>query len=128
MVLASTTTNTKMNNPWHLYLMAGIYILAGIMHFIKPKMYMRIMPRYLPNHKQLVYLSGLAEIALGLGLCITALRTISIYGIIAMLIVFLLVHFYMLSGEKASAGIPKWILIFRIPLQFGLMYWAWIYL
>jgi len=89
---------------------------------------MRIMPRYLPNHKQLVYISGLAEIALGIGLCIKALRTISIYGIIAMLIVFLLVHFYMLSGEKASAGIPKWILILRIPLQFGMMYWAWVYL
>ncbi len=111
-----------------LYVMATIYVLAGTMHFIKPKMYMRIMPRYLPNHKALVYLSGVAEILLGIGLCISALKVISIYGIIAMLIVFLLVHFHMLSGEKASVGIPKWILILRIPLQFGLMYWAWMYL
>nr|WP_321233656.1 MauE/DoxX family redox-associated membrane protein [uncultured Psychroserpens sp.] len=117
-----------MNNSWHLYLMAVIYVIAGIMHFIKPKMYLRIMPRYLPNHKLLVYLSGIAEIALGIGLCFPLLRVLSIYGLIAMLVVFLLVHFYMLSGEKASAGIPKWILILRIPLQFGLMYWAWMYL
>ena len=117
-----------MNEPIGLYIMAVMYIVAGLMHFIKPKMYMRIMPKYLPNHKALVYLSGLAEILLGIGLCIPALKAISIYGIIAMLAVFLLVHFYMLSGEKASAGIPKWILILRIPLQFGLMYWAWIYL
>jgi len=117
-----------MNEPIGLYMMAAMYIVAGLMHFIKPKMYMRIMPKYLPNHKALVYLSGLAEILLGIGLCIPALKAISIYGIIAMLAVFLLVHFYMLSGEKASAGIPKWILILRIPLQFGLMYWAWIYL
>lgn len=55
-------------------------------------------------------------------------KTSAVYGIIAMLIVFLLVHFYMLSGEKASTGIPKWILILRIPLQFVLMYWAWSYL
>lgn len=108
--------------------MAVMYVFAGIMHFIKPKMYMRIMPRYLPNHKLLVTLSGIAEILLGIGLLFTITRTISIYGIIAMLAVFLLVHFYMLSGEKASAGIPKWILILRIPLQFGLMYWAWWYL
>ncbi len=107
--------------------MAAMYIVAGVMHFVKPKMYMRIMPRYLPSHKALVYLSGLAEILLGIGLCIPALKTISIYGIIAMLAVFLLVHFYMLSGKKAAAGIPKWILILRIPLQFGLMYWAWMY-
>lgn len=117
-----------MNNPWHLYLMAAIYVFAGFMHFIKPKMYMRIMPRYLPNHKLLVLLSGIAEIILGIALCIPVLKTTAIYGIIAMLVVFLLVHFYMLSGEKASAGIPKWILILRIPLQFVLMYWALSYL
>ncbi|MGJ8593371.1 MAG: DoxX family protein [Aquaticitalea sp.] len=117
-----------MNNPWHLYMMAAIYVFAGVMHFIKPKMYMRIMPRYLPNHRLMVSLSGVAEILLGIGLLFPDTRAFSIYGIIAMLAVFLLVHFYMLSGEKASAGIPKWILMLRIPLQFGLMAWAWWYL
>ncbi len=113
---------------WHLYAMAAMYTIAGIMHFVKPKAYMRIMPRYLPNHKGLVHASGYAEIVLGIGLCFPQTMNLSIYGIITMLAVFLLVHFYMLSGEKASTGIPKWILILRIPLQFGLMYWAWWYL
>lgn len=117
-----------MNEPIGLYIMAVMYIVAGLMHFVKPKMYIRIMPRYLPSHKALVYVSGLAEILLGVGLCIPELKAFSIYGIIAMLAVFLLVHFYMLSGKKASAGIPKWLLILRLPLQIGLMYWAWIYL
>jgi len=117
-----------MTEYWHFYLMAVMYIFAGVIHFIKPKMYMRVMPSYLPNHKLLVYLSGIAEIILGLGLFIPKLKAISIWGIIAMLAVFLLVHFYMLSSEKAAAGIPKWVLILRIPLQFGLMYWAWWYL
>ncbi len=117
-----------MSFPWHLYLMAIMYMIAGSFHFIKPKMYERIMPKYLPNHRSLVYLSGIAEIVLGISLCFPGLKNLSIYGIIAMLIVFLLVHFYMLSGEKASAGIPKWILILRIPLQFFLMYWAYWYL
>jgi len=128
MVLVLIIMPIKMNSPWHLYLMAAMYIFAGVMHFIKPKLYLRVMPRYLPNHKALVFLSGIAEILLGVGLLIPVLKTYSIYGIIAMLIVFLLVHFYMLSGEKASAGVPKWVLILRIPLQFGLMYWAWVYL
>ncbi|WP_431134997.1 DoxX family protein [Psychroserpens mesophilus] len=117
-----------MNNSWHFYVMPALYIVAGMMHFIKPKSYMRIMPQYLPNHKLLVYLSGIAEIGLGIAICIPALKVFAVYGIITMLLIFLLVHFYMLSGEKASAGIPKWILIIRIPLQFGLMYWAWWYL
>ncbi|WP_047547931.1 MauE/DoxX family redox-associated membrane protein [Psychroserpens sp. Hel_I_66] len=116
-----------MNSAWHLYLMAAVYVFAGLIHFVKPKMYMRIMPKYLPNHKALVYLSGIAEVVLGLALLIPSLRTFAVYGIIAMLLIFLLVHFYMLTGKKASAGIPKWILILRIPLQFGLIYWAWVY-
>ncbi|MGC1515566.1 MAG: MauE/DoxX family redox-associated membrane protein [Maribacter sp.] len=117
-----------MNYPWHYYLMAAFYIFAGIMHFIKPKVYLRIMPRYLPYHKQLVLLSGAAEILLGIGLLFTATKNWSIYGIIAMLCLFLMVHFYMLSSIKAAAGFPKWVLVLRLPLQFGLMYWAFVYL
>lgn len=117
-----------MSYPWHLYTMAFMYIVAGLFHFIKPKLYMRIMPNYLPYHRTLVYWSGLAEIVLGMGLCFTQTMDYAVYGIMAMLFVFLLVHFYMLTGEKASAGIPKWILILRIPLQFFLMYWAFYYL
>ena len=117
-----------MNNPWHLYLMAAIYAIAGGMHFIKPKMYMRIMPKYLPNHKLLVLLSGVAEIILALGLCFDETRTLAVKGIMIMLAIFLLVHFYMLSSEKAGAGIPRWILLLRIPLQFVLIAWAYYYL
>ncbi len=117
-----------MNYPWHLYLMGFLYILAGLNHFRKPKVYLRIMPRYLPAPKALVYLSGIAEVVLGIGVCFPLTKNISIYGIIAMLIVFLLVHFYMLSSKKAGAGIPQWLLILRLPLQFVLMYWAYYYL
>lgn len=118
----------KMNNPWHLYLMSFIYILAGSFHFLKPKVYLRIMPRYLPAHKALIYVSGAAEIGLGLGLCLPSTKNWAIYGIMLMLAVFLLIHFYMLSSRKAGAGIPVWALIARIPLQFILMWWAYYYL
>ena len=114
--------------PWHLYLMAAMYIIAGIFHFIKPKAYLRIMPRYLPKHKLLVILSGVAEIILGAALCIPTLTRLAIYGIIMMLIAFIPVHVYMFTEKKASLGIPQWILFLRIALQFGLMYWAWRYL
>jgi len=117
-----------MNYPWHLYVMAGMYIFAGIMHFVYPKAYLRIMPRYLPNHKALVIWSGIAEIVLGVALCFPQTKNWAIWGIILMLLVFLTVHFYMLKGDKEAAGIPKWILILRLPLQFGLMYWAYVYL
>lgn len=116
-----------MDYPWHLYLMAATYFAAGIMHFVRPKMYMRILPGYLPGHKLLVNLSGIAEIILGVALCFSATKTFAVYAIIAMLTFFLPVHFHMLFGKNASMGLPKWILFLRIPLQFALMYWAFTY-
>ncbi|MCW1953117.1 MAG: hypothetical protein KIH80_002985 [Flavobacteriia bacterium] len=117
-----------MNQDPQLLIMATIYTLGGLMHFIKPKVYLRIMPRYLPAHKAMVFWSGVAEVLLGIGLLWVATRNIAVYGIIAILGVFLMVHFHMLSSEKAAAGIPKWILLLRIPLQFFLMYWAYLQL
>jgi uncharacterized membrane protein len=117
-----------MTSPWHLILMALIYILAGIFHFVKPKIYMRIMPRFLPSHKFLVYLSGAVEIVLGSLILFNIYRDQALITLILMLAVFLLVHFYMLSSKKAGAGFPKWLLILRIPLQFLLMWWAFSYL
>jgi len=114
--------------PWHYYSMAAMYIVAGVMHFIKPKAYMRIMPRYLPAHRTLVYLSGLAEVVLGILLFFDSTQVLAVWGIIAMLAVFLLVHVYMLSSAKAGLNLPKWLLWLRLLLQFGLMYWAYFYL
>ncbi|QCW99259.1 hypothetical protein FGM00_03715 [Aggregatimonas sangjinii] len=117
-----------MNYPWHLYLMALVYIGAGIMHFVRPKMYMRILPSYLPGHKFLVTISGILEIVLGIALCFAVTKNLAIYCIIAMLTFFLPVHFHMLFDERASMGLSKWMLVSRIPLQFGLMLWAFWYL
>jgi uncharacterized membrane protein len=108
--------------------MALIYVIAGLMHFIHPKMYLRILPGYLPGHKLLVIISGIAEIILGIAICFSTTKNIALYAIIAMLTFFLPAHFHMLFNKKASMGIAKWILVARIPLQFVLMLWAFWYL
>ncbi|MGB3774909.1 MAG: hypothetical protein WA951_06595 [Leeuwenhoekiella sp.] len=117
-----------MRYPWHLYLMGAMYVVAGCFHFIKPAMYLRIMPRYLPAPQMLVYLSGLAEILLGVGVCFAMTKNYALYGIMLMLLLFFMVHIHMLSSEKAAAGLPQWLLIVRIFMQFGLIYWAYYYL
>jgi uncharacterized membrane protein len=61
-----------MQLPWHLYVMAVMYILAGINHFRRPRLYLKIIPPYFPKPKLLNALSGFAEIALGVLLCIPA--------------------------------------------------------
>ena len=113
--------------PWHQYLLGVIFIVAGFMHFQKPKIYEKIMPPYLPAHKSMVILSGVLEMILGFMLLNPDTQVIAAWGIMILLVLFLPVHLYMLQEEKASLKLPKWVLILRIPLQFALIYWAYQY-
>lgn len=113
--------------PWHLYLMAFIYIVAGLNHFRVPKLYIRLIPPYFPAPKTLNLLSGAAEILLGAALLVPQLTTYAAWGIIVLLIAIFPSNIYMASNKKAAMGLPKWLLIARLPLQLVLIYWAWLY-
>jgi uncharacterized membrane protein len=116
-----------MTLPWHLYLMAFLYVIAGINHFLNPKMYIKIIPDYFPNPKLLNALSGGAEIILGILLVIPALTNFAAWGIIALLVAVFPAHWFMYQNRKASFGLPKWFLLLRLPLQILFIYWAYQY-
>lgn len=116
-----------MNLPWHLYLMALIYTIAGFNHFRSPRLYKKIIPPYFPNPKLLNILSGSAEIILGISLCIPLLSKYAAWGIIALLIAVFPTHIYMYQDEKVRMGLPKWALLMRMPMQLLLIYWAYLY-
>ena len=116
-----------MNLPWHLYVMAFIYFVAGINHFRNPRLYIKIIPPSFPNPKLLNIISGLAEILLGIGLCIPMISNYAAWGVIAVLIAVFPANIYMFTNQKASMGLPKWVLLLRIPLQLLLIFWAYQY-
>ena len=105
-------------------IMGIIYIYLGILHFTNTDFYFPYMPNFLPFHWELIIASGVAEVILGIGLFFEKYRNLCLWGIILMLSVFFLVHFNMLIPEN-SLGNPLYLLLFRIFLQFGLIYWAW---
>ncbi len=113
---------------WHIYILSLIFVVAGIFHLIRPKAFMRVMPLYLPYPKLLVYLSGIAEIAAGVGILFTQTKTIATWSILIMLILFFPVHIHMLVNKKAGLNLPKPVLLFRLVLQFGLIYWTYQYI
>lgn len=113
--------------PWHLYVMAVIYILAGLNHFRAPKMYERIIPPILTSPKIINVISGLVEVLLGVLLLVPKFSAWAAWGIIILLIAVFPANLYMVTNKKASFGLPKWLLIARLPLQLLLMYWAYLY-
>ena len=108
---------------FQLYLMGIIYSVLGLLHFTNTHFYRPLMPKFIPAHDFLIYLSGIAEILLGIGVFFIASRSYALWGIIAMLAIFLIVHVNMLFPEN-QLGIQPWKLWLRIPIQFILMYWA----
>lgn len=116
-----------MELPWHLYIMALLYGLAGLNHFRNPKMYIRIIPPFFPNPTLLNMLSGIAEIALGILLIIPATSKLAAWGIVLLLIAVFPANVFMVTDERASFGLPKWILWLRLPIQFVLIFWAFQY-
>ena len=113
--------------PWHQYLLGALLVIAGANHFRKPKWYEQIMPPYILQHSTIVMLSGLAEMILGFMLLNPNSQKMAAWGLIVMFLLYLPIHLYMLQNDKASLKLPRWVLIARIPLQFGLMYWAYLY-
>ena len=110
-----------------LYIMSGLYILAGAMHFVVPKFYLRIMPRYIPYHKALVAISGIIEILLGILLLIPAFSSLAAWGIIALLITIFPANVNHLTSAKPGKGPPLWVLYVRLPLQGVLIWWAYLF-
>ena len=108
-------------------LLGSSFVVAGLLHFLSPGTYERIMPPHLPLHRELVYLSGAMEIAGGLGLLPKRTRPVAGIGLILLLLAVLPANVQMLLDVRA-AGKPSWwisLLWLRLPVQPVLMWWVW---
>ncbi len=112
---------------WHQVLCSVFFIVAGIMHFAKPKFFLSIMPPYLPFHKEAVWISGIAEIVFGYNLLLPKMQAASAWGLILLLILIFPANIYMAMGDKFQKISPliRWG---RLPLQALLIWWVSLYL
>ena len=101
--------------------MALFFIGAGILHFIRPKTFIEITPKYLPKRKEIVYASGAFEILGGLGLLFPFTRRYAAKGLVAFLYAVFPANINMAINNMEFAYIPKWLLWARVPLQFILI-------
>ena len=103
---------------------------AGLLHFLRPEPYVAITPEWLPARLALVYISGIAEIAGGLGLILPATRRLAAWGLIALFVAIFPANVHMAVHAIAPLGgdpLPTWALWGRLPLQLLLVAWAYSY-
>ncbi len=102
-----------------------LFIAAGALHFVRPAMYQQIVPPQLGHPAALVAISGVAEIAGGIGLLVPPARRAAGFGLIALLLAVWPANIYMAVEAKRFAAIaPAWALWARVPLQAALIWWV----
>lgn len=113
-----------------LWLMGAFYVGAGVMHFVNPGFYLPMMPPSLPLHRELVFLSGVVEVVLGVAVLVPSLRQWAAWGIIGLLIAVFPANLHValnnvpLGSAPAGLGIWNWV---RLPFQALFILWAWWY-
>jgi uncharacterized membrane protein len=110
-------------------ILAGFFSFAGTLHFVRPRPYEAMVPPPFPK-REVVAISGVAEIAGGLAVLHPATRRGGRWWLIALLLAIFPANIYMaVSPEKIPGldrtGIPRWALWARLPLQPLAMLWVW---
>lgn len=119
-------TDLLFQPSFHRYLIAGVFILAGILHFLKTDMYVKIMPSYIPKPRAMVYISGVAEVIGGLAIIFPETRVAASIGLMALLLAIFPANIDMAVKAYRNYGLTwySWLLMLRLPLQFVLIYWV----
>jgi uncharacterized membrane protein len=114
--------------------MAIMLLITGLGHFIVPGPVDQLVPEFLPADPRLwTYLSGVAEIVIALMLLAPmnkkiAEKSIRLWGAYSAFALFVAVFpaNINMAIQWSSRDMPEPLFAYaRLPLQFGLFYWAW---
>jgi uncharacterized membrane protein len=102
------------------------FVFAGAMHFLIPRAYEAIVPDALPAKRALVYASGVAEIAGGVGVMRARTRRAASLWSIATLVAVFPANVHMAVNAERYRRIPggRPALLARLPLQALAIAWA----
>ena len=102
---------------------ALLFLTTGTLHFVRPRFFEAIVPDYLPAHRELVYASGVAEAAGGVGLLFAATRRGAGWWLIATMVAVFPANVWMAQHPERYRNIPEAALWARLPLQLGIIAW-----
>ena len=107
--------------------LSALLIASGILHLLRPGVYLPMMPPYLPAPLPLVYLSGVFEIAGGVGMLLPWTRRWAGLGVIALLIAIFPANIHIAMNDIPVAGhdVPLWGHLLWLPLQAVMIWMAW---
>ena len=105
--------------------LAVLFGVLGTLHFVKPKPFEQIVPKPLPRKKELVYVSGVAELACAAGLLHPRTRRLAGLASAGLLVAVFPANVQMAADlQKKGSRTAIAIAFARLPLQIPLIRWA----
>lgn len=111
------------------YALAIVMTFAGLNHFLAADTYDAMVPKELPAPHLLVMISGIAEMAGGLGLLWEKTRRAAAWGLVLLYLAVFPANINMAVNHLplGTHDVPEWALIARLPLQIVFIGWAWLF-
>ena len=102
-------------------LLAALFLFAGTVHLLDPRLFLPIMPPWIPAPMAGIIVSGVAELAGGIGLLVPlrAIQRAAGWGLLLLLLAVFPANIYMAAAHIQVHGIPSqpWMGWARLPLQ-----------
>jgi uncharacterized membrane protein len=111
--------------------LAAFFSFTGTMHFVIPRSFEAIVPPAIADRRrEVVAISGVAEIAGGLAVLHPRTRSFARWWLLGLLLAVFPANIHMAVSPEQIKGldlnkIPRWALWARLPLQPLAMLWAW---
>jgi uncharacterized membrane protein len=104
---------------------AALFLTSGTAHLTHPEIFTSIVPPQLGHADLLVAVSGVAELAGGIGLLVPATRSAAAIGLIVLLVAVWPANIYMaIAADHFTTVAPAWVIWLRVPLQLLLIWWV----
>lgn len=99
-----------------------VFVLAGLLHFARPKPYEQMMPPWIPLHREAVLVSGVGEVIGGAALLDRRTARFGFCWLAALLVAVFPANVYMATDPEevpwvARRRLPRILLWARLPLQ-----------
>ncbi len=107
------------------YALSLLLFTTGMTHLIAPQVFINVMPLSIPFPVEIIYLSGVLEIVLALGLLFKNTQNISAQAAALYFIILIPIHVYVaLNGIEIFGISNKFVLWLRTLFQLFFIFWA----
>ncbi|MCY7395612.1 MAG: DoxX family protein [Nocardioides sp.] len=107
-----------MTLPLSAKLLTVGFVASGTVHLVRPATFEPIMPRWLPRHREVIWASGVAELACAAGMAHPRTRRVAGYASAALLVGVFPAHVQMAQDAvKTDNSRFRMVAFGRMPLQ-----------